>query len=50
MKARIGNMGGKQRHCLKRQNQFRKAKAGIELNVARDIKGKKKSFYKDVSD
>ncbi|KFV01565.1 hypothetical protein N340_02895, partial [Tauraco erythrolophus] len=32
------------------RDQVRKAKALIELNLARDIKGKKKNFYRYVSD
>ncbi|GAB0191906.1 mitochondrial enolase superfamily member 1 [Grus japonensis] len=32
------------------RDQVRKAKALIELNLARDIKGNKKSFYRYVSD
>ncbi|GAB0182265.1 mitochondrial enolase superfamily member 1 [Grus japonensis] len=32
------------------RNQVRKAKALMELNLARDIKGNKKSFYRYVSD
>ena len=32
------------------RDQVRKAKALIELNLARDIKGNKKSFYKYVGD
>jgi len=31
-------------------NQIRKAKALIELNLARDIKGNKKTFCRYVSD
>ncbi|GAB0188342.1 hypothetical protein GRJ2_001299500 [Grus japonensis] len=32
------------------RNQVMEAKALIELNLARDIKGNKKSFYRDISD
>ncbi|GAB0175757.1 mitochondrial enolase superfamily member 1 [Grus japonensis] len=32
------------------RDQVRKAKALIELNLARDVKGNKKSFYRYVSD
>ncbi|GAB0188489.1 mitochondrial enolase superfamily member 1 [Grus japonensis] len=32
------------------RDHIRKAKALIELNLARDVKGKKKSFYRYVSD
>ena len=32
------------------RDQVRKAKALIELNLARDIKGNKKSFYRYISD
>ncbi|KFV20689.1 hypothetical protein N340_13269, partial [Tauraco erythrolophus] len=32
------------------RDQVRKAKALVELNLARDIKGNKKNFYKYVSD
>ncbi|GAB0179685.1 mitochondrial enolase superfamily member 1 [Grus japonensis] len=32
------------------KHQIRKAKALIELNLARDVKGNKKSFYRYVSD
>ncbi|GAB0179938.1 mitochondrial enolase superfamily member 1 [Grus japonensis] len=32
------------------RDQIRKAKALIELNLARDVKGNKKSFYRYVSD
>ncbi|GAB0182313.1 mitochondrial enolase superfamily member 1 [Grus japonensis] len=32
------------------RDQVRKAKALIEFNLARDVKGKKKSFYRYVSD
>ncbi|GAB0184642.1 mitochondrial enolase superfamily member 1 [Grus japonensis] len=32
------------------RDQVRKAKAPIELNLARDIKGNKKSFYRYISD
>jgi len=35
--------------CVAR-DQVRKAKALTELNVARDIKGNKKTFYRYVSD
>ena len=31
-------------------DQGRKAKALIELNLARDVKGNKKSFYRYISD
>jgi len=32
------------------RDQVRKAKALIELNLARDVKGRKKSFYRYVGD
>ncbi|GAB0206149.1 mitochondrial enolase superfamily member 1 [Grus japonensis] len=32
------------------RDQFRKAKALVEISLARDIKGNKKSFYRYVSD
>lgn len=48
MKARTNNQG-LQRHWLSR-DQVRKAKALIELNLASDVKGKNKGFYKCISD
>lgn len=40
----------KQRNCLRNQNQVRKTKALTELNLDRDVKGNKKSFYRYVLD
>lgn len=38
MEARKGNMGGMLRSCLSSQGSARKAKALVELNLARDAK------------
>ena len=50
LEARIDGLGGIQRNCVSSQDQVRKAKTLLELNFTRDIKGNKKSFYRNVSD
>ena len=44
VEARTGSLGGIQRNCASSQGSVRKAKALIELNLARKINGNKKSY------
>ncbi|PKU46491.1 rna-directed dna polymerase from mobile element jockey- hypothetical protein [Limosa lapponica baueri] len=50
VEARTGSLRGIQRYCQAARDQVRKAKTLIDLNLARDIKGNKKRFYRYVID
>ncbi|GAB0182661.1 hypothetical protein GRJ2_000731400 [Grus japonensis] len=50
VEARAGSLGGIQKIVQATRDPDRKAKALTELNLAKDIKGNKKSFYRYVSD
>ncbi|GAB0180457.1 mitochondrial enolase superfamily member 1 [Grus japonensis] len=50
VEARAGSLGGIQRNCPSSRDQVRKAKALTEINLARDVKDNKKSFYRYVSE
>ncbi|GAB0178237.1 mitochondrial enolase superfamily member 1 [Grus japonensis] len=51
LEARAGSLRGIQRKNVRAaREQVRKAKALIELNLTRDVKGNKKTFYRYVSD
>lgn len=48
VEARTGGLGGIQRNCLGNRVQCGKLKL-IESNLVRNIKGNKKSFYRNIS-
>ncbi|GAB0190395.1 mitochondrial enolase superfamily member 1 [Grus japonensis] len=50
VEARAGSLGEMQRTVQAARDQVRKAKALIEISLARDVKDNKKSFYRYVSD
>ena len=50
VEARTGGLGGIQRNCPSTSDQVGKAKGLTELNLARDVKGNKKSFYRYIGD
>ncbi|GAB0206735.1 mitochondrial enolase superfamily member 1 [Grus japonensis] len=50
VEARAGSLGRIQRNCQTARDQVRNTKALRELNLARDVKDNKKSFYRYVSD
>ena len=50
VEARTGSLEEYRETVRAARDQVRKAKALTELNLARDIKGNKKSFYRYVSD
>ena len=50
VEARTGSLGGIQRILQAARDQVRKAKALIQLNLARDVKGNRKSFCRYIGD
>lgn len=50
VEAGTDNLGGIKTHHPSMQRHVRKAKAQIELNLARDVKDNKKGFYKYIGD
>lgn len=49
LEAGTSELGRIQRHCLRCKNGVKKAKAHLELNLARDGKGSMKGFYMSTS-
>lgn len=49
LEAGTSELGRTQRCCLRCKNGVKKAKAHLELNLARDVKGSMKGFYMFIS-
>jgi len=49
VEASVGNLKRIQRYCPSMQRSGYKSQSHLELNMARDVKGNKKGFYKHIS-